>query len=184
MGCSLSLFNLFIFVFSTINSKYVYYKILPMTGFRLQTDGIRSAHTLPTNPQPLPLLAYCVYVTMSDYGPWNRLFEYNSSWTWYLSAFDNEFAKLNIILPNLKSFCQIEKGSVWRDVMCVNDVSDSTSKNTKPTRRDKGQAREALSRKMGADETVKFLTKAVDALLLYLGANAIKFLPSRKVNWP
>ena len=71
---------------------------------------------------------------------------------------------------------------MWRDVMCVNDVSDSTSKNTKPTRRDKGQAREALSRKMGADETVKFLTKAVDALILSLGANAIKFLPSRKVN--
>ena len=32
----------FIFVFSTVNSKYVHYKILPMTIFKPQTSGIGS----------------------------------------------------------------------------------------------------------------------------------------------
>ena len=36
---------IFIFVFSTINSKYVHYKILLMTGFELQTSGIGSDHS-------------------------------------------------------------------------------------------------------------------------------------------
>ena len=32
----------FIFVFSTVSSKYVHYKILPMTGFKIQTFGFGS----------------------------------------------------------------------------------------------------------------------------------------------
>ena len=33
---------LFIFVFSTVKSKYVHFKILPMTGFESRTSGIGS----------------------------------------------------------------------------------------------------------------------------------------------
>ena len=33
---------LFIFVFSTVNNKYVHFKILPVTGFELRTSGIGS----------------------------------------------------------------------------------------------------------------------------------------------
>ena len=43
----------FIFVLSTVNRKYVHYKILLMTGFELRTSGIRS-NRLPTEPLPLP----------------------------------------------------------------------------------------------------------------------------------
>ena len=32
----------FIFAFSTVNSNYVHYKILPMTGFELRTSSIGS----------------------------------------------------------------------------------------------------------------------------------------------
>ena len=40
LGHSRPLF--FTFVFSTVNRKFVHYKILPMTGFELRTSGIGS----------------------------------------------------------------------------------------------------------------------------------------------
>ena len=43
----------FIFVFFTVNSKYVQYKTLPMTGFEPWTSGIGS-DALPTEPKSLP----------------------------------------------------------------------------------------------------------------------------------
>ena len=44
LGHSRPLFS-FIFVFSTVNSRYVHYKILPITGFEPQTPGIGSDHS-------------------------------------------------------------------------------------------------------------------------------------------
>ena len=40
--CAISGLFFFIFVFSTVNSKYAHYKILPMAGFEPKSTGIRS----------------------------------------------------------------------------------------------------------------------------------------------
>ena len=39
--------------FSFLNCKYVYYKILPMTGFKIRTSGLK-ATVMPPEPQSLP----------------------------------------------------------------------------------------------------------------------------------
>ena len=60
--------SFFIFVFSTDNRKYVPYEILPMTGFKFQTSGIRNDRSAnwATTTAPLGLLfTYgCVTVFM------------------------------------------------------------------------------------------------------------------------
>ena len=49
--------HFFFFFFSTINSKYVCNKILPMTRFEPQISGIGST-ALPTEPHQLPFLIF------------------------------------------------------------------------------------------------------------------------------
>ena len=59
MGHSQTHFS-FIFAFSTVDSEYVQYKILPITGFELQKLQ-SEATTLPTEQQQLPWKPHCSF---------------------------------------------------------------------------------------------------------------------------
>ena len=51
----------YIFVFSTVNRKYIHYRNILMTVFKPQTSG-QEATTLPTEAQPLPSLFYYYFL--------------------------------------------------------------------------------------------------------------------------
>ena len=65
-----ALFFFFIFVFSTVNSKYVQYEMLPMTGFERWTSGIgrdRSANWATTISNCLLGNLFCSVFMFSEY---------------------------------------------------------------------------------------------------------------------
>ena len=102
----------FIFVFSTVDSKSVQYKILPMTGFKLRISDIRSDHSANWDTTAARIW-YILYVTL-----WFVLWPYHDLF--------NDFSLFN-------DFDLFNDFNLFNDWSCSNDFCFDAPKPFLPT---------------------------------------------------